>query len=64
MGLVLRLTFSIALGAVGGAVFYYFNHNDVIINGINPVHCFTLISVGAIVLVVAVWRFETRDLTN
>ena len=25
MGLVLRLTFSIALGAVGGAVFYYFN---------------------------------------
>ena len=46
------------------SVFYYFNHNDVIINGINPVHCFTLIAVVAIVLVVAVWRFETRDLTN
>ena len=46
------------------SVFYYFNGNDVIINGINPVHCITMVCTAAIALVIAIWQFEKRDLAN
>ena len=46
------------------SVFYYFNANDVIINGINPVHCITMVCTAAIALVIAIWQFEKRDLAN
>lgn len=46
------------------SVFYYFNGNDVIINGINPVHCITMLCTAAVALVIAAWQFEKRDLTN
>ena len=46
------------------SVFYYFNGNDVIINGVNPVHCITLVCTAAIALVIAIWQFEKRDLAN
>ena len=46
------------------SVFYYFNANDVIINGINPVHCMTMVCIASIALVIAIWRFEKRDLAN
>ncbi|MDP7089521.1 MAG: hypothetical protein QGG20_07240, partial [Dehalococcoidia bacterium] len=46
------------------SVFYYFNGNDVIINGINPVHCIAMVCTAAIALVIAIWQFEKRDLAN
>jgi ABC-2 type transport system permease protein len=46
------------------SVFYYFNSNDVILNGINPVHFITLVAIAAIAVVVSIWRFEKRDLSN
>jgi ABC-2 type transport system permease protein len=46
------------------SVFYYFNNNDVIINGINAVHFLTLVGIAALAVAIAVWRFERRDLAN
>ncbi|MDA1279366.1 MAG: ABC transporter permease subunit [Chloroflexi bacterium] len=46
------------------SVFYYFNNNDVIINGINIAHFSTLVAIAVIAVVVAVWRFERRDVFN
>ena len=46
------------------SVFYYFNGNDVIINGINPVHCITMVCIATTALVIAIWQFEKRDLAN
>jgi len=43
------------------SVFYYFNSNDVILNGINAAHLATLIAITAVAVAVAVWRFEQRD---
>ena len=45
------------------SVFYYFNNNDVILNGINAVHFVTLAGVSALVVATAVWRFEQRDVS-
>ncbi len=46
------------------SVFYYFNNNDVILNGINPVHFLVLIATAAVAILVAIWKFERRDLAN
>lgn len=45
------------------SVFYYFNGNDVMINGINPVHMLTLVGFAAIAVAAAIWRFEQRDVS-
>ena len=45
------------------SVFYYFNSNDVIINGINLTHFFILAGISAAVLGIAAWRFERRDVS-
>ena len=45
------------------SVFYYFNSNDVIINGINFTHFFILAGISATALAIATWRFERRDLS-
>jgi ABC-2 type transport system permease protein len=46
------------------SVFYYFNSNDVIINGINAVHFLTLVAIAVIAVIVGIWRFERRDLAS
>jgi len=46
------------------SVFYYYNGNDVILNGINYVHFFTLVGIALVAVAVAVWRFEQRDVAN
>lgn len=46
------------------SVFYYYNSNDVIINGINYAHFSTLIAIAVIAVAISVWRFERRDLAN
>jgi ABC-2 type transport system permease protein len=46
------------------SVFYYFNSNDVILNGINFVHFLTLIAISMAAIVLSAWRFERRDLAN
>ena len=45
------------------SVFYYYNNNDVILNGINAAHILTLAGVSAVVVVVSIWRFEQRDVS-
>ncbi|MCZ6538638.1 MAG: ABC transporter permease subunit [Chloroflexi bacterium] len=45
------------------SVFYYFNSNDVILNGINAAHFATLAGVSAVAVAAAVWRFEQRDVS-
>ena len=45
------------------SVFYYFNNNDVILNGINVAHLLTLVGISVVVVAVAVWRFEQRDVS-
>jgi ABC-2 type transport system permease protein len=46
------------------SVFYYFNSNNVMLNGINFVHFLTLISISAGAIVLSAWRFERRDLAS
>jgi len=46
------------------SLFYYFNSNDVIINGINPVHFLTLVAIALIAVIISIWRFEGRDLAS
>ena len=46
------------------SVFYYFNSNDVILNGINLVHFLTLIAVSVVAIVLSIWRFERRDIAS
>tara|TARA_A100001037_G_scaffold301737_1_gene331901 strand:+ start:754 stop:1551 length:798 start_codon:yes stop_codon:yes gene_type:complete len=46
------------------SVFYYFNGNDVIINGINPLDSLAMVAILVIAMAIAVWRFESRDLKN
>lgn len=46
------------------SVFYYFNSNDVILNGINFVHFLTLIALSVVAIVLSIWRFERRDIAN
>lgn len=45
------------------SVFYYFNSNDVILNGINAAHILTLVGISAVAVAAAVWRFEQRDVS-
>jgi len=45
------------------SVFYYFNDNDVILNGINFAHMSTLAGISVVAVAVAVWRFERRDVS-
>lgn len=46
------------------SVFYYFNSNEVMLNGINFVHFLVLIGISVAVLVFSAWRFERRDIAN
>jgi ABC-2 type transport system permease protein len=46
------------------SVFYYFNSNDVILNGINFVHFLTLIAISVAAIVLSAWRFERRDIAS
>lgn len=45
------------------SVFYYYNSNDVILNGINVAHLFTLVGISAVAVAAAAWRFERRDVS-
>ncbi|MDP6667485.1 MAG: ABC transporter permease subunit, partial [Dehalococcoidia bacterium] len=45
------------------SLFYYFNSNDVIINGINYVHLFTLVGISLVAVATSAWRFERRDVS-
>ena len=45
------------------SVFYYFNSNDVILNGINAAHLLALIGITGVAVAAAVWQFGRRDVS-
>jgi ABC-2 type transport system permease protein len=45
------------------SVFYYFNNNDVILNGINAAHMLALVGLTGVAVATAVWRFDRRDVS-
>ena len=46
------------------SVFYYYNSNNVILNGIDAVHILTLIGISIVAVAAAAWRFEQRDVSS
>jgi len=42
--------------------FYYYAGSEPLVNGVDTVHALVLVAIAAVAVLVAVWRFERRDL--